>query len=187
MKKLIILIILIAIGYGIWSLSNKTSTTPIPLSTKTASTDNEPVVHPDPSNGAYGFEEGVVTLIKGKSIQKASAGVSSASEITLTNTIGYGDLNNDGKEDAGVVLIQSGAGTGTFVYLAAYVSSPLNYKGTNAIYIGDRILPKSVSIASGEVTFTYLDRKPNEPMDAEPTVSAYKSFTLLNGILVEKN
>lgn len=187
MKKLLGLLVIVAIGYGIWYLSGKTANTPIPLTTKTPTDTSSQIGHPDASNATFLFEDGPVILSKGTNTTSVIPGGASLIETSLTNTIGYGDLNNDGKEDAVVALIQSGGGTGTFIYLAGYVSGTISYKGTNATFIGDRILPKTITIGNGEVTFTYLDRKADEPMDAEPTISAYKTFIYSNGTLKEKN
>ena len=98
----------------------------------------------------------------------------------------YGDLNADGKEDTVLLLTRYGAGSGIFIYLAAFTSGPVTYKGSKAIFIGDRIAPKSLSIKGDTVTVEYLDRKPDEAFATEPTVSASKQFTYKNGEFVEK-
>ncbi len=107
-------------------------------------------------------------------------------ETTILDAKGSGDINNDGKQDAVVLLSQSGAGSGIFIYAAAYVSGPLNYKGSNAVFIGDRISPQSVSISNGIITIHYLDRKPDEPYAADPTIPTTKQLIYQNGELVEK-
>ena len=187
MKKLIGLIVVIGIGYGIWYLSNKTASTAIPLSNTPVVDSTPSTSHPDASNGTFKFEDSSVTLKNGSHSEPTAPGSASTEETTLGQTIGYGDINGDKKEDAAVVLIQNAGGTGTFIYIAGYISGPVGYKGTNALFVGDRIQPKSISIDKGEITFTYLERKPNEAMDAEPTVSAYKSYIYKNNTLVEKN
>ncbi|CAN5119314.1 hypothetical protein BH11PAT3_BH11PAT3_1960 [soil metagenome] len=187
MKKIFGLIVVVGIGYGIWYLSNKTASTSIPLSNTPIVDSTSSTTHPDASNGTFVFEDASVKLKNGSFSQTVASGSASSEETTLTSTVGYGDLNKDNKEDAVVALMQNSGGTGTFIYISGYVSSPTGYKGTNAVFVGDRIQPKSITIENGEVTFTYLDRKPDEPMDAEPTVSAYKSFVYSKGVLVEKN
>ena len=79
-----------------------------------------------------------------------------------------------------------GSGSGTFIYAAAYLSGPVNYKGTEALFIGDRIAPQSVSISQGVVTVSYLDRKDDEPLSAEPTVSKNMQFVVRGGAFVER-
>ncbi|MES2216761.1 MAG: hypothetical protein V4481_05730, partial [Patescibacteria group bacterium] len=97
-------------------------------------------------------------------------------ETDLEDIFGYGDLNNDGKEDTALILVQSGGGSGTFFNLAAYVSGPISYKGTNAVFIGDRVQIESIAIKGKRITLTYLDRKDNEPFAADPTVETTKTY-----------
>ncbi|MDB5266401.1 MAG: hypothetical protein JWN89_216 [Parcubacteria group bacterium] len=184
MKKIIGLIAVVLLGWAVWH-AYKTSTAPQGAATSTGATASVTTKHPDASGAAFIFEDGAITFKNGKSEIKLPD--SSALQATeLTNTLGYGDLNNDGKEDTAVVIIQTGGGSGTFFYLGAYVSGPLAYKGSNAVFLGDRISPQTVSIKSGVITVTYLDRKPDEPFDAEPTVKTSKTFIVSKGELIPK-
>ena len=186
MKKLFGFLLILGIGYAIWYTSNKTASNPVPLTNKTNIESPSTSTRPDPSNATFKFEDGSITLTKGTNKEPVTKGSSAIQETTILEPIGYGDINKDGKEDAVVALMQSGAGTGSFIYIGAYVSGTINYKGTNVLYVGDRIVSKSIVIDKGEITFSYIDRKPDEPMDAEPTVSAYKTFVYTNGELKEK-
>lgn len=180
MKTLSKIVVVVLIVLGIWFLYRQTTIAP----TSTDVTNQALLTHPDPSNATFDFEDGALTLKDGvneKQVDKSSAVV----ETSLTDIIGYGDLNNDKKEDAVVVLVQDGAGSGLFVYIASYVSAPLKYLGTNAIFIGDRVEPKNIAIKNELISLTYLDRKTNEPMSAEPTVSITKTYKYSKGILVE--
>ncbi len=180
MKTLFKIIVVVLIVLGIWFLYNKTSNAP----TSDDIVNQALLTHPDPSNATFEFEDESVTLKNGiheGKIENSSATV----ETTLLDVIGYGDLNNDKKEDAVVVLLQDGAGSGLFVYVAGYVSAPLNYIGSNALFIGDRIEPKSIAIKNELITLTYLDRKANEPMSAEPTVMKTKNYKYTKGTLAE--
>ncbi len=144
------------------------------------------VPNPNPSNATFFFDEGLVTLKDGRSSVPISGG-SIAIETTLSDTISYGDINGDGKNDTVALLIQTGGGSGVFVYLASYVSGNVEYKGSNAIFIGDRISPKSIEInQSGLITLKYLDRKDDEPMAAEPSILVEKNFVYKSGSIEEK-
>lgn len=140
---------------------------------------------PDPSSATFTFDNEPVTLSDGQAEVTDSA-VGLVTETELQSERGYGDLNGDGKDDVVVFLTQSGGGSGTFVYAAAYVSGPVGYKGTNAIFLGDRIAPQSASISNKTATVNYLDRKDDEPFAAEPTVSVSQQFVYKNSELVEK-
>lgn len=47
---------------------------------------------------------------------------------------------------------------------------------TNAVFFGDRIMPRSIVFDGRSIVVTYLDRKPDEHMAAIPKVT--KSMTL---------
>lgn len=149
-------------------------------SEKVTPTENESRnFRPDPSNATFIIDDEKITLSKGQEI-------TSTEETSLLDKFAYGDINGDGKVDTALFLVQSGGGSGTFIYLGAYISGPVNYKGSNTVFIGDRISPQSISVSKGVITVKYLERKENEPLAAEPTVSVTKQFVYTNGELVEK-
>ncbi len=179
MKKILILILIIVLG-GVWYFSTRTVKAPPTNSNQTSGN-----FKPDASNATFTFDDESVTLTKGLS-EETDASVGLVTETELLDKQAFGDLNADGKDDAVVFLARSGGGSGTFVYAAAYVSGPISYKGTGAIFLGDRVAPSSITVANGIATVTYLDRKSDEPFSAEPTVKVTKQFVYQNGEFVEK-
>ena len=186
MKKILPAILILIAIFVIWFVFKQASNVS-PTNNQTMQPLNVSLTHPDPSNATFTIDNQPITLSKGTNEEDIIPGGELTQDTNLTNLIAYGDLNGDKKDDAAVVLIQSGSGSGVFIYIAAYVSGLLNYKGSNAIFIGDRIDPKSISISNGVITFNYLDRKPDEPYAADPTVPTSKQFVYSNGTLVEKN
>lgn len=136
---------------------------------------------PDPSSTSFIFDDGTITLSGGKSENEETG-----EEISLLEERAFGDINSDKKNDAVVFLARSGGGSGVFIYAAAYVSGPVNYKGSNAVFLGDRIAPQTISVNNGTVTVYYLDRGEDEPFASEPTVPTSKQFIYQNGALEEK-
>jgi len=139
----------------------------------------------DPKNATYQIDGKSVTLSSGTSVQDLAPG--SASKIT-TKYFGNeatGDLNGDGKDDEAFIITQDMGGSGTFYYLAAEISGPNGYSGTNAVFLGDRIAPQPTSIMSGIITANYADRKPGEPMTASPSMGVSRHFHVENGMLTE--
>ena len=184
MKKFIILLVIIILALIAYImrdkfLPGKNSIVP----TTTQSSGNN--FHPDPSSATFTLDDESITLSKGHN-QKTLPGTGFVEETTLLDKFAYGDLNADGKQDTVLFLLSSGAGSGTFLYVAAYVSGPVNYKGSLGTFLGDRVAPESISIKSGVVTVNYLDRKPDEAFAAEPTIKVSKQFVYKNGELVEK-
>ena len=119
---------------------------------------------------------------------ESSAAPGSATKIT-TIIFGIpvsGDLNGDGKPDAGIMIVQEPGGSGTFYYVAAAVNTTSGAKGTNAILLGDRVAPQNIEITNGEIIANYADRKPGEPFTVQPSQGISKYLILNGDTLVEK-
>lgn len=96
-----------------------------------------------------------------------------------------GDFNNDGIGDIAFLFTYDGGGSGTFYYVAAALGSKNGYIGTNAIFLGDRIVPQTTEFRNGEIIVNYADRGPIEPMTARPSFGVSKYLKIENGNLVE--
>ena len=180
MKKIIFLLIIAGLGLYFWYSPSRTEDKkPVETGTMAGSS-----FQPDASSATFIFEDEPVRLSGGKSEVKDEIGF--VTETELLEQKAFGDLNKDGKSDSVVLLAQSAGGSGVFVYVAAYVSGPVSYKGTNAVFLGDRIAPQSLSVSNGVATVKYLDRNSDEPFSAEPTVSTSKQFVFQNGEFQEK-
>lgn len=142
--------------------------------------DGNNAFHPDPSNATFIFDDGPITLSDGRSMRAATPQSALSEEIAIIDTVAYGDINQDNKEDTVLLLTRYGGGSGTFIYAAAFVSGPVSYKGSRVLFIGDRVAPQSISINRGIITVEYLDRNPSEAFAAEPTVLTSKQFIYSN-------
>jgi hypothetical protein len=88
------------------------------------------------------------------------------------------DLDGDGEEDVAYLVTHQPGGSGTFYYLVGALKRGKGYVGTQAVLIGDRVAPQSTESGEGrQVIVNYVDRKPTEPMTAQPSVG--KSLYLL--------
>lgn len=179
MKKFIIFLVIVLLAWLVVRQFNNGSTT---KEIKVEETQTKP----DMSNGAFIIEGNSVSLEAGQSSVPAAPGSALTVDTELGDQVAYGDLNADGKNDAAGFLIQSGGGTGVFVYVVGYISGNVQYKGTNGVFVGDRISPKSIDIKDGKINITYLDRKSGEPYAAEPTVLTNKTFIYKNGEIIEQ-
>src|SRR6266540_1588660 len=79
-------------------------------------------VLPDAGNSNYSIEGATVTLINGQADQPAAPGSASRNVTKLSSFTASGDLDGDGVSDAAVVLINSPGGSGTFSYVASFLS-----------------------------------------------------------------
>ena len=113
-------------------------------------------------------------------------GSATKTRISLGKEQATGDLNGDGAQDAAVVLVANPGGSGTFTYLAAVVNRNGAAEPIASVFLGDRIIVKSLAIESGKIFATLLTRKPNEPMAAKPTVEVKRMFKLRGDSFVEE-
>lgn len=148
-----------------------------------------PVVHvgsdaKDAQNASYKIE-GVDVFLK-DGISRVPLAESSATTTTVYfGNEATGDLNADGKDDVAFILTQSTGGSGTFYYLAVALRTDTGYKGTNAIFLGDRIAPQTTEVKDGEIVTNYAVRAEGEPMATRPSVGVSLYAKVQNGILVQ--
>ena len=112
----------------------------------------------DPSNISYRIEGKEVDLINGRSEKEAAPGSVSKITTAVLGNSAVGELNDDGRPDAALILFQNTGGTGTFIYAAAAINRNDGYYGTNAVLLGDRIALDRVSIRNGVIVVEYRDR-----------------------------
>lgn len=124
-----------------------------------------------------------VQLMGGRAETPAAPG--SAAHITTQVVEGpvYGDLDGDGRDDVALFLVQTTGGSGTFYYAAAVADGHGACLGTNAVFLGDRVVPRQLRIEDGILVVLYADRAPGEPMSALPTVDKTLHLVLKNGRL----
>jgi hypothetical protein len=139
----------------------------------------------DPLNAVYTIEGHEVRLFRGRAEKAAAPGSATKSTISVFGKPVYGDLDNDGNDDAALILARDLGGSGTFYYVAASLKVNGSYRGTNAVFLGDRIAPKDVGIQDGVVVVNYAIRGPGQAMTAQPSVGRTKYLKLEKGMLEE--
>jgi hypothetical protein len=139
----------------------------------------------NPQNATYTIDNEAVTLINGTSEIDIPDSSSKKITIYLGNYEIKGDFNGDGIEDSAFLLTQNSGGSGTFFYIAAVLSTKDGYKGTNAIFFGDRISPKTLEFKNGEIIVNYLDRRIDQPMVSFPSIPTTKYFKINGDALTE--
>ena len=82
-----------------------------------------------------------------------------------------------------MIIATEPGGSGTFYYVAVAELDGGAYTGSAGLLLGDRIAPGRVTFADGIVTVDYAERRPGEPMSAQPTVTTSKRFVYRNGVL----
>lgn len=163
----IIIVFLILIGTSIYFLYPKN----VPQ-TKITPSENETTF--DGKNSTFKINGTTVTLKNGLSQTAIAPG--SASKIT-TKYFGneaVGDLNGDKQNDVAFLVTQDTGGSGLFYYAVVAIKTATGFKTTNAFLVGDRIAPQSTYIPknSMELHVNYAERRPGEPMTAQPSQGA---------------
>lgn len=131
-------------------------------------------------NAAYTIGGQKVELVNGVAETETAPG--SASKVT-TQYFGNDlktDLNNDGREDVVFIVTQNTGGSGTMFYVVSALNTEQGYVGSDGFFLGDRIAPQNIEMSPNSqhknvVVANYVDRKPDEPMTAQPSIgkSAY--------------
>ncbi len=139
----------------------------------------------DPANTIYIIDGKEVALVGGVAEEPAAPGASSTTRTAIFGEPVAGDLDGDGDLDMAFLLQRETGGSGTFYYLVAALQNPdATAQGTNGLLAGDRIAPQSLEIKNGFILFTYAERKPDEPMTAQPSVGVSLYAMVSNGQLI---
>ncbi len=132
----------------------------------------------DPLNATYAIEGKGMTLQDGRWEKSIEPGSATKLRTEVFGAPAFGDLDGDGDEDVALFLVHDPGGSGTFYYVAAALNQDGRYQGTQAVLLGDRILPQDLEIRNNLILARYQDRKPQEPMSAEPRVETLLTLSL---------
>jgi heat shock protein HslJ len=125
------------------------------------------------ANATYQSElsaSGSVTLVNGEYRDPSQAGTA----LIMSNYAAFGDVTGDGQEDAVLVLIATGGGSGTFYYLTV-----VQHQGEALLdartLIGDRVRLNSLQIAGKQIVVDMLQAGPNDPQCC-PSIQAIQRY-----------
>jgi hypothetical protein len=168
MKKaisIVLLVALVALGAYFLSMDKEVSES---TGAENASTSF------DGKNTSFVIDGKEVTLVNGVSEVEAAPGSASKSTTTYFGNEITGDLTGDGVPDTAFLVTHSTGGSGLFYYAVVAMKTENGYKNTNAFLIGDRIAPQPMYISGGttELHVNFAQRKPGEPMTAQPSQGA---------------
>jgi hypothetical protein len=120
-------------------------------------------------------KSGTAQLVNGE-YREPAAQDSSTQVVVQFNQAAFGDLNQDGAQDAAVILMVDGGGTGRFFYLYAALAQNSSPLISSPIYLGDRTKIDAMEIVDGMVKLQMVKVGPNDPMccPSQPVNEAYR-------------
>lgn len=126
-----------------------------------SNTDSSPI-----KNGSYVIEGKTFKLQGGKAtVSNKNTGGSQTVEIFGEPV--FGDVNNDGKKDAVILLASTPNKDNTFYYVALAIAKDDSYTTTETLYLGHNIAPQTVQVEDGNAVFNFAQRKAGEPLTAQ--------------------
>ena len=152
---------------------------------------NRPGVPGDPglstkvSNLVVTIGDRTFTMSNGFASQQSGSGSAVPNTIRVIGEPAPGDANRDGYRDA-ALLIENDMGTGgRFYYAVLAVSENGSYRATNALFMGDRIAPRTVDFLDWRFVYNYLARGSGEPITESPSVkkSLWIRFDTASGVI----
>lgn len=119
-----------------------------------------------------------IRLHEGESTVEAAPGAASKIVTRYFGNEMRMDLDADGREDVVFLVTQETGGSGTFFYLVAALNTADGYVGSQALFLGDRIAPRTTERRDGLVVVNYATRAPGEPFSVQPGIgrSLYLKF-----------
>jgi hypothetical protein len=120
-------------------------------------------------------------------IYKEKIAPDSATElvIKLSDKVAFGDLNDDGVEDAAVILVSAPGGSGTFYELVAVINSEGKAKYGARVFLGDRVKVEEVDIRSGHLVVKIVIHDRTDPRCC-PSLRVEQEYVLQGDELVRQ-
>lgn len=132
-------------------------------------------------SATYDVEGEAISLLDGRHFAERPGGA----QNTATWMYGLpvtGDINGDGNDDAGVLLLRSSGGNERLCYIAAVVSGGTSGAGgTNAIALGNGVAINYCMISDSVLTVSLFEL----PEGSSIPVESKRYFTVIDGSLIE--
>ena len=120
-----------------------------------------------------------VTLVNGSYSEGSGA---SAYSVQMLDVYAFGDLNGDGLDDAAIILVENGGGSGQFESVIAVYNSGGAPLQAGFSQLGDRVQVNSVNITSGVIYLAMLVQGPSDPMCC-PSLPETQSYWMIGSNL----
>ena len=112
-------------------------------------------------------------LKDGVASKESAPGSAAKNTVRIVGEPAVGDATGEGELDAALLIANDPGGSGTFYSAVLAINHGGAYQSTNAVPLGDRIVPKGIDYTDGHFVYNFLDRQSGESMAAEPTVEEH--------------
>lgn len=129
--------------------------------------------------------EQIVKLRNGEYFEKWDSDSASGLSVGIKeDEITFGDLNEDNKDDAAVIVYSSGGGSPEFRDLAVMINNAEEPFYLASVSLGDRVKINSIMIESGIIILNMVVHGPNDALCC-PTLNKTVKYELSGNRLVE--
>jgi hypothetical protein len=122
-------------------------------------------------------------LVDGKYEEAAAPG--SASKVTvqlLAQPVAFADLNGDGLDDALVIIVSSGGGSGSFYTLNVVLNDKGTPRHAASLPLGDRVQVKTLAVKGVDISVNMVTQGPKDPLCC-PTLEVTNTYRFQTGLL----
>lgn len=112
-------------------------------------------------------------LKDGVASKESAPGSAAKNTARIVGEPAVGDATGEGEQDAALLIANDPGGSGVFYYAVLAVNHGGSYQATNAVALGDRIVPKGIEYIDGHFFYNFLDRKSGESMASAPDVEEH--------------
>jgi hypothetical protein len=95
----------------------------------------------------------------------------------------FGDINEDGREDAVLLLAENMGGSGTFVSLIAMIATDSGFSQSTAVLVDDRPLINALTLDGSRIVLDAVIHGVSDAM-ADPTMKVVEQYAYANQSLV---
>lgn len=126
-------------------------------------------------------EDEVITLQNGKYVGEPFVeGGATKPVVTLLEPVVFGDLNQDGGQNAAAVMVADGGGSGSFYYLTLFSNVDGAAEHVTSTMLGDRLKVRGIGINEGVVYLEYVTQADGDAV-SQPTQVVRSGYALVDG------
>ena len=118
------------------------------------------------------------TLSNGVAENESAPGSAGKNTVRIVGDPVAADVTGNGKTDAALLIRNDPGGSGIFYYAIFAINDTGSYRATNALPLGDRIVPQTVDATDGRVVYRFLERESGQSMADVATLERAVSVML---------